>query len=196
MNARLAHIAVITVLLGAAAWAQETPPPRDNPQVMVDGKKVAVEYGQPSLGQRSFDELMKSLPEDRVWRAGTNQVTTLSTELPLMVGDKKVPAGKYSVYVHCPAEGDYSLILNQDLGQPLGKLWAEAPEKMKNEPWPHMSYTKEIGDQEVARAAMKKVAVEKQVDRFTIQLAEAPDGALMTLMWGDRAWALDLKAAK
>jgi hypothetical protein len=196
MNARLSHIAVVTALLGAAAWAQETPPPRDNPSVMIDGKKVAVEYGQPSLGQRSFDELMKGLQEDRVWRAGTNQVTTLSTELPLMVGDKVVPAGKYSVYVHCPVEGDYSLILNKDLGQPLGKLWAEAPENMKNEPWPHMSYAKEIGDQEVARAAMKKVAVEKPIDRFTIKLAEAPDGALMTLMWGDRAWALDLKAAK
>jgi hypothetical protein len=196
MNERLSHLAVATVFVATAAVAQDAPPPRDNPSVMVGGKKVAVEYGQPSLGGRAFDELMKQLPEDRIWRAGTNQVTTLATDLALMVGDKKVPAGKYSVYVHCPEQGDYALVLNKVLGQPLGKLWAEAPDHLKNEPWPHMSYTKEIGDQEAARVTMKKVAVDQPADRFTIKLAEVQGGAQMTLLWGDRAWAVDLKAVK
>jgi hypothetical protein len=59
-----------------------------------------------------------------------------------------------------------------------------------------MSYTKEIGDQEAARVTMKKVAVDQPADRFTIKLAEVQGGAQMTLLWGDRAWAVDLKAVK
>ena len=40
-----------------------------------------------------------------------------------MVGGKMVPAGKYSVYVHAGETGAWSLILNQDLGVPLGQIW-------------------------------------------------------------------------
>ena len=42
---------------------------------------------------------MAQLPADRVWRAGVDQVTTLTTEADLMVGGKRVPAGKYTLYV-------------------------------------------------------------------------------------------------
>ena len=54
-------------------------------------------------------------------------------------------------YIHVPAEGNPSLALNKALGQPLGKIWAQAPANMIKEPWPHMAYEKEIKDQEVAR---------------------------------------------
>jgi hypothetical protein len=113
-----------------------------------------------------------------------------------MVGGKKVPAGEYSVYVHIPESGDWSLVLNSVLGQPLGKVWAEAPENLKNEPWPHFAYTKEIGDKEVARAAMKSGNANPPVDLFTIDLKTSGDGASMMMSWGDQLWSVDLKAAK
>ena len=43
-------------------------------------------------------------------------------------------AGKYSLYVHVPESGKWALVLNSDLGQPLGEIWKEAPENLKNVP--------------------------------------------------------------
>ena len=106
-----------------------------------------------------------------------------------------MPAGKYSLYVHCPESGDYALTLNRDLGVPLGKIWAEAPPNLANEPWPRDHYQKEIGDQEMVRAAMKKVGVETPKDQFTLTLEPSGSGATMNLSWGDRSWSLDLKPA-
>jgi hypothetical protein len=187
------HLAAL-VALGSAVAIQAAAP-RETATATINGKNVAVEYGRPTLHGRSFDELMKDLPADRMWRTGSEQVTTLTTDTDLLIGGKKVPAGKYSLYVYCPESGDYALAVNRDLGQPLGKIWAEAPDNLKNEPWPRSEYQKEIGDQEVVRAPMKKLAVEQPVDAFTISLQPAHQGATMTLSWGDRSWSLNLEPA-
>ena len=55
---------------------------------------------------RKLDDLLAQLPADRIWRAGDNQVTTLTAESDILVGGAKVPAGKYSLYVLAPASGD------------------------------------------------------------------------------------------
>src|SRR5262245_24437760 len=105
--------------LATAAFAQDNP--RGNTSATVGGKKVTVDYGRPTLKGRKMDELLKQLPEDRMWRAGENQVTILNTEGPISIGGKTVPAGRYSMYVHAPATGDWSLALNSDQGIALGK---------------------------------------------------------------------------
>jgi hypothetical protein len=178
----------------AMGWAQMAP--RETVSVEIGGKKVAVEYGRPSLGGRDFSALLAKLPGDRMWRAGSEQITTFTTELPLSFSGTMVPPGKYSVYVHCPESGSYSLVLNSVLGQPLGKIWSAAPDHLKNEPWPHMNYKQEIRKSEVARISMKKASVSGQTDRFTITLAPRSGGAQMKLAWGDRAWTVDMKAGQ
>ena len=184
-----------TVLLATCGLAAAQAAPRETVEVSLGGKKVAVEYGRPSLGARSFDELLAQLPQDRMWRAGSEQITTLTTETDVMIGGQRVPAGKYSLYVHCPESGDYALAVNRVLGQPLIKIWAEAPPNVANEPWPHSEYQKEIADQEVARATMQKVAVEAPVDRFTIALEPSSSGATLQLSWGDRSWEVGVEPA-
>lgn len=186
--------AAVAGLLASAASAQQAP--RDTAKAQVGAAKVSIEYGQPSLKGRSTDELLKQLPADRMWRAGVNQVTTLTVEGEVLVGGKKVPAGKYSLYVHAPEQGDYSLVVNSDRGTPLGQIWDKAPENMKNEPWPNMEdYDKNILAMELLRVPMRKVPVEKPVDPFKITLAPAKAGSTLTLAWGDRAWAVDLTPA-
>ena len=72
------------------------------------------------------------------------------------MGGKKVPAGRYSLYVHAPATGDWSIALNSDQGIALGKIWDKAPANMKDEPWPHLEgYTKSVAKSEVARTPLK-----------------------------------------
>ena len=186
---------VATIAIATVAFAQ-APSPRATATAKVSGESVSVEYGRPSLGGRSFSELTADLPEDRMWRAGSEQVTTLTTEGDIYIGDSKIPAGKYSLYVSCPTEGEYALAVNKVLGQPLGEIWAEAPEELKNEPWPHFEYSKEIGDSEVARVTMSDSKTSSTVDIFTIALEEEGDGAALKLAWGEAAWTVAVKAAE
>jgi hypothetical protein len=192
---RTRFLTVIAMMAIAAFALAQGETPRGRAEATINGKTVVVDYGRPALKGRTLDDLTSKLPEDRMWRAGMNQVTTLKTETDLMVGGKKVPAGEYSVYVHAPASGIWSLCLNTVLGQPLGKVWAEAPDNMKNEPWPHFAYTKEIGDKEVARATMKPGKADPVADLFTIDLNPSGNGATMMMSWGDQSWSVDLKAA-
>lgn len=182
-------------LMAGTAFAQQ-PAPRDNPSVTVGGAKVAIEYGRPALGGRTVGELLATLPADnRVWRAGSEQVTTLETGADITIGGKKVPAGKYSLYIDCAEDGNYSLLVNSVLGQPLGKIYAAAPDNLKNEPWPHFNYAKEIADQEVARIALHKATTDSKQDRFTIALSPKGDGAALTMSWGDQSWSTTIEPA-
>lgn len=190
MHVRMAVVAGI-LALGTTAFAQQ-PAPREAVNASVGGKKVTVEYGRPALKGRDLAELLKQLPADKVWRAGSEQVTTLSTEGPLTIGDKKLAAGKYSVYIQVPEDGSRVLLINKDLGMPLGQLWAEAPANLKDAPWPQMGPKGygAVADKEAARVTLKKSALDAPVDLFTIKLS---DKALM-MSWGKESWAADLKA--
>jgi hypothetical protein len=183
------------LLAGAVASAQDSAP-RGTASATINSKKVTIDYGRPALKGRKLDALLAQLSEDRIWRAGENEVTTLTTETDLMIGGKRVPAGKYSVYVHAPATGDWSLVLNKDPGIALVKLWAQAPPARAQALWPRLDGYKNVADKEVVRAAMKSGKPASTVEQFTIDLAPAAGGATLTLSWGDRKWALDLEAAK
>jgi hypothetical protein len=163
----------------------------------VGGKKVTVDYGRPALKGRAIDELLKQLPPDRMWRAGENQVTTLTSEGDVTIGGTPVPAGRYTVYVHAGEGNAWSLVLNKDQGVPLGKIWAQAPENMKNEPWPHMGdYDKTAKATEVVRAKMTAAKAEQPADVFTISLAPKGQSAELTMQWGAQAWSVEIAPAK
>lgn len=163
----------------------------------VGGRKVSIDYGRPSLKGRAFAELLKQLPEDRVWRAGENQVTTLTTETAVKVGGKPLAAGRYSLYVHLGSDGSRSLLLNSDPGVPLIKIWDKAPANLANEPWPRLDgYAKNVADKEVLRVAMKKETTQSAVDPFTIAFAPAGQGATLKLAWGEESWSVDVQPAK
>lgn len=182
----------VTALAAVAALAlAQEPHARGKAETTVSGKTVVIEYGRPMLKGRSLDELMKSLPEDRVWRAGENQVTTLETGAAIMLGDKKIPAGKYSLYMYAPAQGDWALLVNKHLGIPLGEMYDKAPPELAKEPWPMLAgYDKNIKDQEVARIPLQSVPGSGS-DTFTI----AFKGDQLTMTWGDKGWATTVKPA-
>ena len=56
----------------------------------VDGGKITIEYGRPSLKGRSEAELM---PPGKEWRTGADEATTLTTDKTLMIGSLMIPAG-------------------------------------------------------------------------------------------------------
>jgi hypothetical protein len=196
MKLRFSHLAALFVLAAATtAFAQPARNPRGTATATIEGKTVTIDYGRPSLKGRSLDELTAKLATDRIWRAGENQVTILTTETDLVIGGKAVPAGKYSLYVHAPASGDWSLAVNSDTGIELGKIYAPAPENMKKELWPRLDGYANVLAKEVARAPMKAGKADPATDMFTISLAPAGPGATLNMAWGDKSWSLDVKAA-
>ena len=173
MKMRFAALSALAALsLTGPALAQA---PRGAAVTTLGTHKVTIDYGRPALKGRDLDVLMKDLPADRIWRAGENEVTTFTTEAPVSIGGKTVPAGKYSLYVQAAEKGAWALILNRDLGVPLGTIWDKAPENMKNAPWPHLEgYTKAIGDKEVVRAKLK--ATKPRPGRRPVHHLVRPEG--------------------
>jgi hypothetical protein len=172
---------------GQGAW--------DVARTTIAGKKVAIEYGRPTLKGRTLAELMKQLPADRIWRAGAGAATILTTETDLLVGGKKVPAGDYSLYMYCPEKGDYALVINSDLGQqPDGILPKAAPDRA-NRPYPHfMDYTMQIADKEVARVPLKQIASPKS-EVLIYSFEPAGKGAILTISWGEQSWTVEFQPA-
>ena len=156
---------------------------------MVHGKKVVIDYGRPDLKGRSLDELMKDLPEDRMWRTGENQATNIETAADLKIGGQSVPAGKYTLYVHVATDGDWALCVNKDLGVELGSFFAQAPPELAKELWPHLQgYDEKIGSEEVARIPMTKKSGGVG-DVFSIELS----GNALTLSWADQTWETSIE---
>lgn len=185
----------LTFLVASLATAQT--PPRGKASATIGGKAVSIDYGQAKLGARTLDELMKGLPADGVWRAGRDQVTTITTEGPITIGGKTLPAGKYSLYVPVGKDGTYSLAVNKNLGVALKTIWAAAPAAVANEPWPIMSdYDKQIGKDEVARVALTAGKTAAPVDPFAITLTPKASGATLTLAWGDKSFSTEIAAGK
>lgn len=191
MKTRFAALASLAALsLAAAALAQT---PRGAAATTLDGKKVAVDYGRPALKGRTIDALLKQLPPERIWRAGENEVSTLSTDGDVTVGGKALKAGKYSLYVHVPESGKWALVLNSDLGQPLGVLWKEAPENLKGMPYPYLGdYEQKIRAKEVLRVELQPGTTATPAENFTVSFTPKGAGSTLTLAWGDQAWTTEL----
>jgi hypothetical protein len=189
------RIAMVAAVLAVPALASAQRAPRENPSASVGGKKVSIEYGRPSLKGRAIRDLLSQLPADRVWRTGVDQVTTLTTEGDILVGGQKVPAGKYSVYVHAPENGDWSLLLNTDPGVPLKTIFAGATPAMADALWPRLDGYDNVKDKEVVRATLKSGRSAAPIEQFQITLAPAGNGATLTLAWGEQNWSTDIKPA-
>ena len=89
----------------------------DDGQRYEGGKWIVVDYSRPMLkgrtnifgsGAEYGKAVMAGAP---VWRAGANATTTLTTQVPLMVGGKRLEPGIYNVLVDLKPTG-WTLILS------------------------------------------------------------------------------------
>lgn len=178
--------------LATMTYGQEA---RATASTQIDGKSVTIEYGSPALKGRNLAEFMKKLSADRIWRAGAGGVTSLATGIDLLIGEEKVPAGKYSLYMHCPEDGNFSLVINSDPGVPLGEIWPQAPPERAKQIYPRFfDYTKDIGDKEVARVSLNQID-SKDTDSLVYSFQPAGEGALLTISWGKQAWTVEFQPA-
>lgn len=118
-------ISVVTVgmLLAATALAQQAekrivaegggPDDRASARVLYWNQKTdsaagqfAIDYGRP-VWKKAYEDPAQfdKMTKGQVWRLGSNFWTTLSTDLPLTISGKKVPAGAYYLGLQRSADG-------------------------------------------------------------------------------------------
>jgi hypothetical protein len=98
------------------ALAQDDKAARPSPPAQataaVDGKTVTIDYSQPSVkGRKIWGELV---PYGQVWRAGANETTAFTLSADATVEGKKLPAGKYALFV-LPNEKEWTIIFNKTI---------------------------------------------------------------------------------
>ncbi len=173
--------------IAASAFGQG---PWDIAKTTIGEKTVTIEYGRPVLRDKTLADMLKMLPTDRIWRAGAGAATILSTEADILVGGKKIPAGNYVLYVYCPENGDYALVINDELGEFSKGILPKATPDRSNRPYPHfMDYTKSVAKSEIARIPMKQTTVPKSAV-LIYDFEPAGKGVLLTIRWGGQAWTV------
>ncbi len=124
MNRRIFMAAALMAATSIAS-AQRMPPasPAETATASVAGKTITIKYNSPRVKGReghifTKDGLIakthKSYP---VWRAGANAATTLITDGDLTIGDLKVPAGTYTLFVDISDPDHWVLIVSKKTGE-------------------------------------------------------------------------------
>lgn len=180
MNRLPLAAALFAAALPASASAAQLDDPRGAAAGSFGGATVSIDYGRPTLDGRSVDELLAMLPEERIWRAGENQVTILETSGDIAVGGETLPAGRYSLYLHIPTSGGWSLLVNRNQGIRLGDLSSQAPADMHEEMWPAVGRYGTIADEEAARIPLTEAPAEGEGDRFHIAIEDG----MLRFSWG------------
>jgi Protein of unknown function (DUF2911) len=136
--------------------------PRKAAEMALNGKKISVDYGAPSVrGRKIFGELV---PYNRVWRFGANQATHFNTEADLILGNAAVPKGAYTLWVW-PTETGWKLIINKQTG-----IWGTP-------------YKPEYEKTELARVDMKVEKTSAPVELMAISLDKAGQGGALKMEW-------------
>jgi DUF2911 family protein len=167
----ISSLALLVGLVGTA-WAQRNP--RGHAELTLNGKKVSVEYGRPSLGTRTAEGMLGQLRTGgKPWRLGADKSTTFSTEVDLDFGGVTVPTGEYSIWVRKGGGNAFQLVFNKQHGQ-----WG----------------TEYDPTQDLVSVPLKQEKEDKSSDQLTIGLESEASGGEITIHWGTLELAADFKA--
>jgi hypothetical protein len=164
MKKMLFCISAVLILSTADAQQLRTPAPSPTQTIKQDFglSNVELSYSRPvKRGRTIFGDLV---PYGKVWRTGANTATTITFGDEVIIGGKKVPAGKYGL-VTIPDKDNWTVIVTKQLD-----VTSPAAYKPEND---------------VARATVKPAALTgTPVESFTMQFAEVKSNSLeLQLMW-------------
>jgi len=160
LNRALFALVALGALICAVAAQGNRVSPHETTELAINGKKISVTYGRPSMKGR---KIMGALvPFGQVWRTGADEATVLKTEADLTIGNLTVPKGSYAIFT-LPSETGWKLIINKVADQ-FGAF----------------SYDEK---QDLGRVDMKVGKTSAPVEQFTITLAKSGNGAVMRMEW-------------
>jgi hypothetical protein len=155
-------------------------PDKDGDRQYSGGKWIEVSYSRPMLRGRTNifgkgADYGKAVNGGApVWRAGANQTTKLTTEVPLVIGGKKLAPGSYSVFVDLKETG-WTLILST---QPTQDKYDP---KDKTKIWGSYDYDPKF---DVVRVPMTMMTPAVSVDQWSIGFVDMSDaGGKLAMAW-------------
>ena len=162
-------------------------PDKDGERRYTGGKWIEVSYSRPMLRGRTdifgkgadYGKVVADNNKDKdgalVWRAGANQTTKLTTEVPLMIGGKRLEPGSYDLFVILK-EGGWTLIVST---QPTQEKYDQND---KTKIWGAYGYDAKY---DVVRVPMKMITPAVSIDQFTIDFSDMSDtGGNLGMVWG------------
>ena len=183
MNKHLSLLAVVAVAMLSAwpAMAQHKRlSPHETISAVIDGNRVTITYGRPYTTRPGTTEARKIwgglVPYGEPWRMGADEATTLITQKPIEMGGKTIPAGAYTLYMVPAENGASQLALSTRLGG-----WGIPVDTAHD----------------LARVDLKKEALDKPVDQFTMAVAKNPSGGgVLKLMWENTEFSVPFTVEK
>ena len=149
-----------------------TPSPEAAFTQQFGGSEIGVAYARPlARGRKVFGALV---PFDSLWRTGASESTTLKFKEEVIVGDKKMEAGKYALFT-IPKADEWTIILNSDVTL-HGAFGYDA-------------------QKDVHRFTVKPMKTDRFYEVFTIEINDfTPKGdASLNLMWENTMVKIPLK---
>ena len=162
MQKRIVLSTLLAILFTTAAFAQggKPSPAASATCDLGSGKTIKTDYSSPRMkGRKIYGELV---PFGQVWRTGANEATTFVASADVVVGDKTVPAGSYTIFT-VPTADKWTLIVNKKTGE-----WG-IPYKYESD--------------ELVRVDMKLSKLPSPMENFTISYDKSGSGCTMNLSW-------------
>ena len=178
----IAGVLIVLVFVAAIAFrfATKSYSPESTAAFEDGGLKIGVFYNRPSKkGRVIFGGLV---PYGKTWRTGANEPTTFETNKALKIGDKTLPAGKYSLWT-VPNEQTWTVIFNSTIPN-----WGI--DVMNNGEAARDSNT------DVLVTEVPVVNTEKQFEQFTISIAKTDDMFELVLAWDNTLVAVPLSVSE
>jgi hypothetical protein len=153
----------ISGLMIAQAQNLKTPPPSPAQTVKQEFGLGSIElsYSRPGMkGRKIFGDLV---PYNAVWRTGANSATVLTLSDEVMIGGKKVPAGKYGLLT-IPGASEWTIIITKQTD-------VTSPAAYKQ-------------DQDVVRVKATPATLPFEIESFTIMFGNVkPNSVEVGMMW-------------
>lgn len=124
--------------------------------------EIQVAYARPlTRGRKIFGGLV---PFDSLWRTGAAECTTLKLKEDVVIGDKKMVAGKYALFT-IPRADEWTIILNSDVS--LHGIFGYSEQK------------------DVHRFTVKPIKTDRFYETFTIEINDinAKGEGFLNLIW-------------
>jgi hypothetical protein len=158
--------------------------PHETITAAIDGNETKLVYGRPYTKKPGTEEVRKIwgglVPYGKVWRTGADEATLFTTAQPVEIGGFSLAAGTYSLFTVPNDDGTAKLVINKKTGQ-WGIPYNEDAEKAN----------------ELARVDLKKSALDKPVDQFTMAIEpNTGGGGLLKMMWESTEYSIPFTVKK
>ena len=157
------------------------------------GSWITVDYGRPILRGREnifgkgADYGKTVNPDAPLWRAGANDTTRLTTQVPLELGGKTIPPGEYNVFVDLK-ERAWTLVLSTQPRQPK----YDPNDKVLL--YGAYNYDPKF---DTLRAPMRLSTSTTSTEQFTIGFADVkPDRGVLYMAWDRTIGSIDFTVRK